>query len=91
MATWCRETASRKSQRVQVVVRTDATKMHNKSSKAFIKRTKISRKRELCYNCQKNNAYTLLANILLRRVLQVGQLTPIIREVVGAEFLVFTV
>jgi len=92
MAMWCPETADRKSRHVQiVVVPTDATKMHNKSSKAFIKYTNINRKREFCYNCQKDNAYTLLVYTLLRRVFQVGQLTPIMREVVGTEFLAFTV
>ena len=54
MDTWCRETFGRNSQHVQdVVVRTDATKMHNTYSKALIKYTKINRKREYCPNCQK--------------------------------------
>ena len=69
MATWCRETGGRNSQHVQVVVRTDATKMHNKSRKAFIKHMKIDENREFCYNCQKANAYTLLVNILLRHLM----------------------
>lgn len=73
MGRWCRETAGRNSQHVQaVVIRTDVTKMHNKSSKAFIKYVKINRKREFCYNCQKSNAYTPLVNVLLRRIFQVG-------------------
>jgi len=38
----------------------------------------------------KANAYTLLVNIFLCRAFQVGQLTPIMREVVGTEFLAFT-
>jgi hypothetical protein len=46
---------------------------------------------EFFYNCQKANAYTLLVNILLGRIFQVGQLIPIMRKVTGAEFLTFIV
>jgi hypothetical protein len=49
---------------------------------------KINIKREFYYSCQKVHAYTLLVNILLRRIFQVGQLIPIMREVVGTELLV---
>ena len=60
--------------------------MRNKSSKAFTKYIKINRKRAFFYKCRRANDYNLLVNILLLRMFQVGQLTPIMREVLVLNF-----